>query len=85
MSKKCEHLRTQCLDSRPYREYRRRRYECLDCGERFSTIEVRMDNLRRGGGYQDAMDLLRNDFGMTVRQQEAVGELIQAFLEPEDE
>lgn len=73
------------MDSRKFKDFRRRRYQCVDCGEKFSTVEVRVDNMKRGGGYRNAYELLREDFSMTHRQQDAIGELIQSFLETEDE
>lgn len=42
-SSDCEHYRTKVIDSRKgsYRHTMvRRRRECLDCGERFSTVEI---------------------------------------------
>ena len=82
----CKHMNSKCLDSRPYYEYRRRRYECLDCGKRYSTVEIPMgERLPHGGMYTDAASVVRERFGLTGRQQEAIGELIQAILEPDAE
>ena len=81
---KCKHERTHCYDSRKYETYRRRRYECLDCGKRFTTVETEI-SLPRGHKVSNADTVLRKKFGLSRRQQKAIGELIQAFLEPEDE
>ena len=53
----CEHLNSDCLDSRPTtginqlpvkfpQAIRRRRRKCKDCGELFTTYEVTDDDLR---------------------------------------
>ena len=36
---KCD-IDASVIDSRQSQEFRRRRYECYECGTRFSTIEV---------------------------------------------
>lgn len=36
---KCKHDNTHAIDSREKNNTRRRRYECLDCGHRFTTLE----------------------------------------------
>ena len=36
----CGSQQTRCLDSRLRGTKRRRRYECNDCGGRFTTVEV---------------------------------------------
>ena len=36
----CGSQQTRCLDSRQRGTKRRRRYECSDCGGRFTTVEV---------------------------------------------
>lgn len=36
---KCNSTQTSCKDSRLHNTFRRRRYECLSCGARFSTKE----------------------------------------------
>ena len=53
----CEHKRTGVTDSRPgselykagraYGSVQTRRRECLDCGERFTTYEIRKEDLER--------------------------------------
>ena len=35
----CKSVQTKCIDSRPVFSIRKRRYICLDCKERFNTIE----------------------------------------------
>lgn len=37
---KCKSDQTTVIDSRQFKAYRRRRYECLMCGERFTTKET---------------------------------------------
>ena len=48
---KCLHCgsdNTTVIDSRPLKiGYRRRRYKCLDCGTRFTTMEVYAEDLAR--------------------------------------
>lgn len=36
----CLSVRTGCIDSRQHEEIRRRRYQCRQCGDRFSTSEI---------------------------------------------
>jgi transcriptional regulator NrdR family protein len=38
----CEKDNKKCIDSRDKGNYRRRRYECLECGDRWSTAEVQI-------------------------------------------
>lgn len=35
----CGHQHVECTDSRPHEQGKRRRYRCLTCGFKFSTIE----------------------------------------------
>ena len=37
---KCKSDQTMVTDSRQFELYRRRRYECIMCGERFTTKEI---------------------------------------------
>lgn len=39
----CTHYHAKCIDSRPKDGYRIRRYLCARCGERWTTVEVRVD------------------------------------------
>ena len=44
----CKSDQTLVTDSRQLELYRRRRYKCLECGERFTTKEaVEVDNERQ--------------------------------------
>lgn len=36
----CHSNNFKCRNSRPFNSYIRRRRECLECGERWSTIEI---------------------------------------------
>jgi transcriptional regulator NrdR family protein len=40
----CGHHEVDCIDSRPYSKYRRRRKKCVSCSHKFSTVEVRADD-----------------------------------------
>jgi len=51
-----------CKDSRPDAEFVYRRYLCL-CGERWSTVEVRIEAPRQRG--QGLKDRLQRQFGLT--------------------
>lgn len=42
---KCKSDQLHCVDSRPAPESVRRRRECLECGHRFSTIEIPEERL----------------------------------------
>lgn len=45
---KCLHINTTVYDSRAGRRYmsiRKRRHKCLDCGERFTTHEIKEADL----------------------------------------
>lgn len=37
--KECKHTNDKCIDSRRTNEGRRRRYVCIDCGYRYTTVE----------------------------------------------
>jgi transcriptional regulator NrdR family protein len=37
----CNHRNSQVVDSRPMSGYRYRRYKCHDCGESYTTVEVK--------------------------------------------
>ena len=77
----CEHKRQMVINSRVLPEGRYRRRECLDCRHRWSTVEYEVDFER--GHVGGAMAALRAKVGLNYRQQEALGELINAFLETE--
>lgn len=54
--------------------------------ERHDKIEVLQAEVELNQGHAGGpMKVLREQVGLTSRQQEAIGELIQAFLEPEEE
>jgi len=40
----CKSYQVSCIDSRQHPDYRNRRYKCLDCSKRFSTMEVIVDD-----------------------------------------
>lgn len=40
---KCNSGLVQCVDSRPNKDYTRRRRVCVKCGERFSTVEITVE------------------------------------------
>lgn len=44
---KCNSANVNIINSRQCCEYRRRRYKCLDCDNRFSTVEVVVPTLQR--------------------------------------
>lgn len=77
----CKHKRQMVRNSRLLPEGRYRRRECMDCHYRWSTVEFEVD-LEQGkaGG---AIAALRKKIGLSYRQQEAIGELIDAFLTKE--
>lgn len=77
----CQHVKSKCYDSRTVNGVRWRRRECLVCGEKWTTIEQRVE---LGSGTRIGMqEALREAVGLNVRQQKAIGELIQAFTDPE--
>ncbi len=80
---KCEHPDSKVINSRTFAGRRYRRRECRYCLHRWSTIEYEVE--LKSGHHGGHMKALRERVGLTARQQEAIGELIQAFLEPEDE
>lgn len=43
----CKSMQTKIIDSRMAGDRRRRRYECYDCKERFSTYEISKDVVDR--------------------------------------
>lgn len=46
---KCQSLQVAVVDSRPYKDTIKRRRLCRDCGSRFSTMEVQVEEPRKGG------------------------------------
>lgn len=79
MPDSCNHERAKCYNSRKRGEARWRRYKCLDCGHRWTTVEVEVD--AKGAGFP-AETLLRAKFGVSIKQQEAILNLIEAFTQP---
>lgn len=45
----CFSTKNETKDSRPYKEYVRRRKLCRDCGNRFTTIEMSMSDIKDVG------------------------------------
>lgn len=44
---KCNAYGLACSDSRPYNETIRRRRRCLNCGYRFSTVEISIEDYHK--------------------------------------
>ncbi len=44
---KCKSNQVYVVDSRPDKDYFKRRRECMFCGERFSTVEIKAEDYRR--------------------------------------
>lgn len=42
----CNSTQTKCLDSRQQPLYRRRRYECFNCNQRFTTHEIVVEEMQ---------------------------------------
>jgi len=64
----CEHKNTSCINSRARADHRYRRYECKDCGERYSTIEVIIKNANKGvGTSRTALDIMIDELGVSDR------------------
>ncbi len=80
--RRCSHKTSRVINSRDYGGSRYRRRECVECSHRWSTIEYEVD--LNQGGHKGHMEALREKVGLTKRQQEAIGELIQSFLDFED-
>jgi len=83
----CQHLNSRCVDSRMREGYRRRRYKCDACGQKFSTVEVRVDDLGpRTNRYANALDALIDDLStVTRRQKDAIHDLVNSFKEASDD
>jgi len=59
MTALCAHLKASCIDTRRHKDgYRIRRYRCLDCNERYSSVEVVVGQLVKGKG-PSPLDLLK--------------------------
>ena len=52
----CGHKNSKVTDSRPAKGYIRRRRECKDCGERYSTVEI----ITTGRSVQAVPNAIRN-------------------------
>lgn len=73
----CEHPHADCVDTkRRAGGYRYRRYRCRDCGERFSTVELRID--AEGPGRR-AVDIYRRSLPLSDAQHAAITALLAAF------
>ena len=58
---KCNAMGLSCADSRPYYETIRRRRRCLNCGYRFSTVEISIEDYHKlKENEADATDVLSN-------------------------
>lgn len=66
----------RCYDSRPTGRMRRRRYQCMACGERFSTIEQVM-TLTQG---ESAAETLQRNASVEA-QREMARQLARLFGE----
>ena len=40
----CDHRRSRCVDTRKKHGERVRRHKCIDCGHRWSTVELEVKN-----------------------------------------
>ena len=74
----CEHINTSCKDSRRTGEGWWRRRECLDCGDRFTTMEVALGNRKPMGKRLD--EVLRIKYGgLNNDQKKAIQAMLYAF------
>lgn len=78
----CMHNTSKVINLRDYGGNRYRRRECLRCLHRWSTIEYEV-NLHQGK-HKWHLEALREKLGLTRRQQNAIAEVIQSFLDFED-
>lgn len=78
--KKCAHEKSKCVDSRPFAGYRRRRYECVSCKWRWSTVEVKKPEHLNIGVLTQIDIFLQCD----ERQIAAINNLILNFQPRED-
>ena len=74
----CNHKKTKVIDSRKIREGVRRRYKCLSCGERWSTVEVIVDTSKCKNGF-NSYDALKKEISLTPEQIKAIVNLIESF------
>ena len=44
----CNHKNKKCIDSRKVKYGRRRRYFCFDCKVKYTTLEIELQDTRRG-------------------------------------
>ena len=77
----CKHIKVKCIDSRPKGGHRYRRYKCLHCGVRFSTVELRVEKSSCGGDtvLDSLRQEMRKDGCITGEQEVAIRKLIKAF------
>lgn len=55
----CKSYQLRTVDSRPYDDQVRRRRECTDCGIRFNTIEIPLDEYKQYRAKAHELMLLR--------------------------
>ena len=71
---KCNAYGLACSDSRPYNETIRRRRRCLNCGYRFTTVEISVEDYHKLKGKEaDADGVLSNLEEILTRVRELRG------------
>lgn len=73
---RCPHVNTDCIDSRPIKHARRRRrHHCKDCKERFTTIEVVIEECSAS----ETLDTINKFRRLTEPQMKLLNNLIDEF------
>lgn len=72
----CIHDKTICIDSRKGEGYIRRRRKCIECGHRYTTVEVEifLPKYKKRLGNRSVWDLLREQL-FTTRHKKAILEI----------
>jgi transcriptional regulator NrdR family protein len=79
----CGHKDSHVADTRMTEDgYRRRRYECNQCGQRFSTIEVEFKLTKGKNSIDKILEAVSSQYsGLSPRRLAAVKEIVDLFLD----
>ena len=70
---KCGSGENRVTDTRPFREFVYRRRECCNCGNRFTTSEIYVEDC---GQMKTRRDRLRDSINQLKREADAVNDLL---------
>jgi len=75
----CEHKESKCIDTRAIEGGRKRRYVCNNCGERWTTVELKLNNKPQYRKGFTAVDGIIEQLSITKEQALAIKQLLKSF------